>query len=154
MSLASDVKALLTTDATLVAMLTGGIYTRTELGQLGDIHDTTLPIYDANETMLPHAVIRARDQLPFGRVSDLHEQQQSTRQMVEVRVYDDATAGYGIVTPARKLVFRLLVGKHTGEGAILLPAGTHTEDYDPALENACWESETLGAHLVRNSDYD
>jgi hypothetical protein len=133
MTTTTTIKNLLAADSTLMAALTGGVYTVEELGRVG-ISRGTLP--SAHDPYLkPLAVIRCegiRETRPaFDGTAVV------VREAVSITFYADGDAGYDALVAARARAFTLL------HGITLSGAGrawwTRSEDdlHDPKLNNAC-----------------
>lgn len=110
MSYESEIAAILDADGTLDALLTGGIYVSATVGPLGITRETVEDAFDANGYLLPCALVKQRDRVPTGDVLDFDAQIESMRQIVEVWLYADSSAGYSTLDTAALRVRTLLMG--------------------------------------------
>jgi hypothetical protein len=132
MTTTTTIKNLLAADATLMAALTGGVYTVEELGRGGVSRGTLPAAYDPY--LKPLAVVRCegiREMRPaFDGVNVV------VREAVSITFYADGDAGFETLHAARARVFTLL------HGVSLSGAGrawwTRGEDdlRDPKFNNA------------------
>lgn len=95
-------------DATLMAILTGGVYTAGELGFEGITRETAAGAFDADLYLKPAALVRQRGLVPDGMVEDDVDQDTSVRQVVEVYLYQDT--GYASIDLAASRLFVLFQG--------------------------------------------
>jgi len=91
----SAIYNLLSADATLIGLLTGGVYAGKEISP-----QATSGAYDANKELLPCGLIRQEAATPWGPHPD------SGRLYVTIWFYD--RAGYASIEAARKRVYALL----------------------------------------------
>lgn len=105
------IAAILEADATLTAILTGGIYTGGEVGPLGITRDTeaTDDAFDGDGWLLPCALVKEAAIVATADVTDYGEQVQSARQRVEIWLYQDRT--YVALDSARARIRTLLMGR-------------------------------------------
>lgn len=111
MSFESEVAAILQADATLVALLTGGIYTSATAGPNGITRETVSAAFDADGYLRPTALVKQRNVVPTGDVLDFDVKLESARQMVEVWLYSDQSVGYATLDTAAARVRTLLMGR-------------------------------------------
>lgn len=92
MSREGDFKTRMAADVTLMAILTGGVYTAGELGRNGSINRQDTPnAFDATTGRLkPCAFIRQRAIVPDGGLLDMMVQDATAQQTVMIFVYQDA----------------------------------------------------------------
>lgn len=112
-------KEAMLADATLVALLTGGIYTDEEIGieglHRGDIdpsssnYSLTAAAFDERGELLPCAVIRQGGVMPYGNTQNPSQQISGTAQRVEVFFYQNRR--YTVVDAARERNYFVLQGK-------------------------------------------
>lgn len=107
MSYATSIKTLLAADTTLMATLTGGIYTYTETRKLG-INAVTTPSAFASSVLKPCLLIKDRGEIPFGGIADPNAQYITVSQVVELWLYADGDTGYGALATARDRIYALL----------------------------------------------
>lgn len=103
-----DFKTRMTNDATLMAILTGGVYTKGEVGREGITRETAPSAFDANGYLEPCALVVQRGLVPDGQVHDEEEQLASAGQVVEIYNYEDS--GYGNIDSAQARQFVLFFG--------------------------------------------
>lgn len=111
MSFESEVAAILDADATLDALLTGGIHISGTVGPLGITRETVAAAFDANGYLKPTALVRQRNLVPTGDVLDFDAKLESARQMVEVWLYSDQSDGYTTLDSAAAQVRTVLMGR-------------------------------------------
>ncbi len=108
MATEDTIAAKLNTDATLLAILTGGVYARGALGREGLTRETATAAFDANGYLEPCAVVAQRALVPDGNVQDQMSQQASASQVVEIYLYEDT--GYDNIDAAMDRIYALLQG--------------------------------------------
>lgn len=112
MSRESDFATRMAADATLMAVLTGGVYQSGTVGRLGITRETAPAAFDAGGFLLPCALVRQRGRVPDGAVRDGAAQATSVAQVVEVWLYEDA--GYSAIDAAAGRIYALLEGVTVG----------------------------------------
>lgn len=110
MSYESEIAVILDADATLDALLTGGIHQSSTVGPLGITRETVASAFDANGYLKPCALVSQRNRVPTGDVLDFDAQLESMRQIVEVWLYADSSAGYSTLDTAALRIRTLLMG--------------------------------------------
>jgi hypothetical protein len=95
-------------DGTLTAILTGGVYTRAEVGRDGITRESAPAAFDADGFLKPAALVRQRGLVPDGVVRDQIERVASAAQVVEIWLYEDR--GYASIDGALEELFGLLEG--------------------------------------------
>ncbi len=138
MSRETQFETVMEADATLVALLTGGIYTKETTGVEGLSRETTPAAFDANGYLKPCALIRQRDLVPDNAVRDPMAQKASAAQTVEIWLYADAGAGYSAIDSARNRLYTLFEGyQFAGDGFEVAWTNSLGNLRDPgALRNA------------------
>lgn len=116
MSRESDFATRMLADATLVAILTGGVFKSETTGVEGITRETT-PAAFSSGYLLPCALVRQRALVPDGAVLDPIEQDTSFTQQVEVWIYADSGAGYTAIDSARDRLFTLFQGYQFSDSA-------------------------------------
>jgi hypothetical protein len=109
MSRESEVAAYLRLDATLMAILTGGIYEYMEIMPEGirrGADSPTLSAFDANGYLKPCALVKEASLVPYGNLYDEVEKITSTSQRVEIFFYQDR--GYSAIQTAKERTYQLL----------------------------------------------
>lgn len=140
MSFEAEVAAILDADATLDALLTGGIYTSSAVGPLGITRDTVPAAFDADGYLKPCALVRQRDRVPVGDVLDYDAKLESARQVVEVWLYDDQGNGYATLDSAAARIRTLLMGEQlTGSFELRLVLWMDRRRDEGALAGAAME---------------
>lgn len=114
MSRESEFAAVLTADATLMATLTGGVYTLESVGLAGITRETQPAAFDTSGYLKPCALVRARDLVPDGAARDLIARVASASQVVEIWLYADSGAGYSAIEAAKVRLYTLLEGRQVG----------------------------------------
>lgn len=108
MSRESQFETVMEADATLMAILTGGVRTKEATGVEGVGRETTPSAFDANGYLRPTALVRQRDTVPDNAVRDLMAQTVSTSVVVEIYLYEDR--GYTNIDAAMSRLFTLFEG--------------------------------------------
>lgn len=108
MSRENDFASRMTADATLMAVLTGGVFKTETTGVEGIVRETAPTAFDANGYLKPCALVRQRALIPDGIVEDDIEQDTSVRQVVEIWLYEDR--GYTSIDAAASRLFVLFQG--------------------------------------------
>lgn len=106
MSYEVTVRTVLAADATLVALLTGGVYARRDK-RIGVNRKNTPTAYNTTGIMKPHAVVKGRTVQGMG-VKDASNQFRSTRQAVEIYIRNDGDAGFTVIQQAVTRINQLL----------------------------------------------
>lgn len=108
MSREDDFASRLTGDATLMAILTGGVWKSEDVGPEGITRDTAAAAFDASGWLKPCVLVHQRANVPDGQVSDEEAQLDSAIQMVELWFYQDR--GYDSIDAAKARCYVLLKG--------------------------------------------
>lgn len=149
MSLATDIKTLLTADATFAGLMSGGTYTVAELGPLGPSRDTNATLYDAQLRLKPLCIIVTREALSLPAVQDPVAQKAATRQAVELYFYADQYAGHATPASARARAYTLLHGKRTASGAHIYWSLDVEQQYERSADGACYERSDYETYRVK-----
>jgi hypothetical protein len=139
MSREDDFKTRMTNDATLMAILTGGVYTKGEVGREGITRETAPSAFDDDGYLEPCALVVQRGLVPDGEVHDEEEQLASAGQVVEVYLYEDS--GYGNIDSALDRLFTLFFGYQF--------TGTFPVELFNMLDRERDEGSLKGASLAR-----
>lgn len=107
MSREDDFQTLLEADGTLMAILTGGVYTKAETGRDGITRDATPDAFSSG-FLVPCALVKQRGLVPDNAIRDSEEQETSAAQVVEIYIYEDS--GYTNIDAAVARIKTLLVG--------------------------------------------
>ncbi len=102
----TGIKTFLAADATLMAILDGGIVTFDETGRNGIGPQSTPSLYDADLVLQTVLVVREVTEAPRGGIRD--SKVKSTSAPVQLWFMDDGDTGYGDINTARERVFTLL----------------------------------------------
>lgn len=149
MTLTDDIKTLLAADSTLSTPLTGGLYTFEETKRLGISKQTTPSAFNTQTGILkPCLLVKGRDPVPDGAISDLAAQYASFKQVVEIWVYNDGDAGYSVINTAIARIYVLLHGKRVSLVPLRWVNGLR-EQRDAALQYACFARDDFLALSVR-----
>lgn len=141
MSRESDFATRIAADATLMAVLTGGVYQAGSAGLEGLGREATPGAFDASGFLKPCALVRQRGNVPDGNVRDGLAQVVSATQVIEIWLYCDQSAGY---TPIDAALARLFV---LFEGYIF--ADSYPVELVNVIDRARDEGALSGASLAR-----
>lgn len=118
MSAENDIATVMEADATLMATLTGGVYTSAEVGRDGITRDTAAAAFDTSGYLKPCALVRQRGLVPDGVLVEQETPAASATQVVEIYVYEDS--GYSSIDTALNRLFVLLLGRQLSSGSFPL----------------------------------
>lgn len=139
MSAQSDaVKTLLAADATLVAILTGGIHEFTQVGK-NVLTQDALPAsaYDSNGIMKPLALVHARSENNWGPGYDHANRYKSVRDVIEIYLCRDGDTTAVNLNGAMSRVLFLTDGQFVGGGWAEV-INRLDDDREPILNNALY----------------
>ena len=125
-------------DATLMAILTGKVWTAGEVGLEGITRETA-PTAFSGGYLLPCALVRQRGRIPTTDVVDYIEQVTSAIQIVEVWLYEDR--GYTSIDAAAARLYTLFQGH--------IMAGTFEIRLANVIDRQRDEGSLAGASLAR-----
>lgn len=108
MSIESTVATYLEADATLMATLTGGVYTSAEVGREGITRGTASEAFGTDGYLKPCALVKQRGPVPDGMLVEQGDPAASFTQVVEIYLYEDS--GYSSIDTALGRLFALLYG--------------------------------------------
>ncbi|NDJ63284.1 MAG: hypothetical protein GYB67_19345, partial [Chloroflexi bacterium] len=111
---ADAIKTLLADDPTLIAALPGGLHTFADIGRTGISRLTIPAAYDTAGYLRPFAVIKCRDEQPWGNLADSAAQVSGARAIVEIYLYSDGDDDFTALEVARERIYALL--QHTFVG--------------------------------------
>jgi hypothetical protein len=111
---------VMSNDAALTAILLGGIYQASQLGEDGITRKETPTAFDADGWLLPCALIVERSRVPSNEIMDYEDQEYSTNQVVEVWLYQDA--GFTAIDAAIARLLTLFLGRRLGGSWELYPS--------------------------------
>lgn len=149
MSYEAEIAAILDADATLDALLTGGIHTSVSAGPMGISRDTTPGAFDANGYLKPTALVNQRDKVPTGDVLDYETQAESFRQIVQIWLYNDSGSGYATLDTAAARIRTLLMGETlTDSFELRLALWMDRQRDDGALAGAAMERVDIQVDFV------
>jgi hypothetical protein len=109
-----DFKALMVADTTLMATLTGGVFTSAVVNPQGFSRDEDSPTagaFDANGWLKPCALVHQRSETPDGFADDPIAKHTSVIQVVEIYLYQDPGGNYSAIDTARARLLQVLVGE-------------------------------------------
>jgi len=137
MSRETDFETVMEADATLMAILTGGVWAKEATGVEGLARETTPSVFDANGYLKPCALIHQRDLVPDGAARDPLAQKASASQVVEIYLYADAGAGYSAIQSAKGRLYTLFEGYQFADSLEVFWVNSLGNLRDPgALRNA------------------
>lgn len=132
MSRENDFYELLTGNATLLATLTGGVFTTEGVGIDGITRDTAPAAFAASGFLKPCALVHERSLVPDGVARDSLALTFTARQIVEVYLYCDSADGYTPIDTAKARVIRLLMGHQFSDSFELELVNVVTRLREPA----------------------
>jgi hypothetical protein len=150
MALAEAVVALLTAEAQLTALFTGGIVSLNQIGGLGLTKRSYPDAWEPPDrlVMRPTLMVRTfREQVTLD-ITDEDLQYRGTRSVVRLEYFDDRSHGWTTLYNAMPIVYRVLESKSAGGKRLMY------QDYDDTirvkdLDYACAIVETYFARGVR-----
>lgn len=89
MSRETDFETVMEADATLMAILTGGVYPFGSLGLEGITRESVPTAFDANGYLKPCCIVKQRAAVPDGVLDDMITKEATTGQAVELWFYED-----------------------------------------------------------------
>jgi len=136
----ATVKTLLAADATLVALLTGGIFTKREIGDAGvdrnnSVTSSAYVSVGDYPVLQPCLVIVSRGFIPDGNRADAPSKTVSGRQIIELWFYSDQSIGFGTIESARDRCYALLQMESISGVGILTLVNNINDKYAPELDN-------------------
>lgn len=144
----TTLKAVLAADTGaggFATLLTGGIYTRSELKRPG-LTQKTAPGAWSGPVMLPCCLIRERSNVPDNQINDAGAQVRSKQKTFLIVLYSDGDGNRSTLEAANARLFVLLEGKRFS-GSALIDAGT-IWGHEEALNNAHMGRATYYAYGV------
>lgn len=108
MSREEDFKAIMVADATLMAILTGGVYTVDEVSREGITRETNPGAFGTDGFLLPCALVSVRSARPNQAIRDEASTLTSADIVVEIYNYEDQ--GYENIDAAQARQFTLFQG--------------------------------------------
>lgn len=127
------VRDWLNNDATLSAILTGGVYVFDTIPTEG-INRTTMPsAYGVNGLLLPVGVVKGREVLPFGNIRDTQAVYQTVRQPIEVYLYCDRAGSSATLASACDHIWAI---SHSYAGLFRLLYRSQVLSRDNTMNNA------------------
>lgn len=152
MSYSASIVALLNADATLVALLTGGIYGFEYAGRKGLNRIEVVQAYIKKTGLLkPLCIIYESAAIPTGEAINPATGYMSTVTPIRGWVYDDGDAGYGTVATAEARMYRDLNFCRLS-GAFQILWGTTLKDRrEPLLDDACYYEFDAKVHGWRTN---
>lgn len=115
MSVEREIADIMQADVTLMATLTGGVYTSAGVGRDGITRDTAPAAFDASGYLKPCALVRQRGAVPDGVLVEADGPAASAAQRVEIYLYEDN--GYGNIDTALDRLLVLLLGRQLNSGS-------------------------------------
>lgn len=108
MSRESDFKTRMEADTTLMATLTGGVFTSASVGRDGITRTSAAAAFDSSGYLKPCALVKQRGLIPDLVVNDQEAGVASATQVVEIWLYQDS--GYDSIDTALNRLFVLFHG--------------------------------------------
>jgi hypothetical protein len=137
MSITTVIRDFLETDATLLATLTGGIYSEDEVGRNGLSEERAPNAFTTGGSMKPNAIVQQRTEFPWGGGNDSQAKWNTQRAVVEIYLRTDGAGTYSALETAANRIARDLHNVFvTGAGALKEIYKTIDRDGSPAMENA------------------
>lgn len=133
MTVQADIAAVLQASASLLAVLTGGVYTQDNVSEIS--RQTTAAAFDTNNELKPCALVTEGTEIPRGGIDHTG---QGVSVQTPVNIYFYEREGYGNIAAAMALTFTLLNGKKIG-------ASTFRVEYEN--ENKNQEDQALKCPL-------
>jgi len=133
MAISESIRDVLAADATLTALLVGGIYSYAQTRRNGISRVTTPDAYEAGGFLRACAIIKASDAKSAASIRDSAA---GLRQTVTVYLYDDGDNGYGAILAARDRAVALLDRVWIDGVGYLRRIGGADDERDPKLNNA------------------
>lgn len=144
-----DFATLMAADATLVAILTGGIYKSGTVGNEGITRETAPTTFDANGYLKPCALVAQRAAVPDNQVRDGMAQHTSTVQVVEIWLYQDG-GGYTSIDAAKARLYVLFEGYPFADSLPVESVNEVSRERDEgALKGASLERVDFAVYSVR-----
>lgn len=150
MSYSGAIHTLLSADAILLGILTGGIYHKRDMTTEGIDRDGTPDAFDTIGLLKPCLVVKGRGNIPTNQLVDLAVQYTTTSQVVELWFYTDRDAGWDTLVSATEQVYALLQGKKV-TGAAEMSLTNEIEGRAPELDNAVFirhDYQVVGRRVV------
>lgn len=126
-------------DATLMATLTGGVFTRGAIGLGGINRDSTPSAFDSSGWLRPCALVRQRGRVADDAIRDMQSQATSTVQVVEIYIYQDNA--YDQIETAMNRIYALFQGHRFSDTADLYVANVIDRERD--------DGPQMGASMAR-----
>ena len=108
MSREADFKTHMEADATLMALLTGGVFTSAGVGRDGITRTSAAAAFDGSGYLKPCALVKQRGLIPDLEVNDQEAGVASATQVIEIWLYEDT--GYISIDAALNRLFVLFHG--------------------------------------------
>lgn len=130
---------ILTADADLLNILTGGIYVFQDSGRKGMNRIQLMEAYiKENGLLKPTCIIYEVEDRFDGQAADANTGFRSTQTPILGWVYDDGDAGYDVIESAELIMYRLLQGTSIPDGFQFLWGHTLRNKREQLLEDACY----------------
>jgi hypothetical protein len=130
-------------------LLTGGIYTRTELGLSGITEDTAPSAFDSTTGLLkPCALIVTGEEIPDEQIVDEGGQVASYEETARIYIYQDGSTTRSTAETVANRVYKLFHGKQVSYKHALWKGTIKTRE--PAMQNAHLVRVSLGIHGVKS----
>lgn len=142
-----DVATRMTSDATLVAILTGGVFKAGTVGRLGITRDTAPGAFNG-VALKPCALVKQRGLIPDFEIQDFDERHASATQVIEVWLYEDS--GFSNIDAAMARLWTLFFGyKFSDSWPVEVTNEINRQRDDGALKGASLARMDLLVRSVR-----
>lgn len=131
-----NITAQLKTNANLVSIVTGGIYTYAEVGRNGLSPSRTPTAYDSTGALLPTILVRVPHKQEFFGVRDVAKQVKSFRLIAEIFFYIDGNSAVSTFTTMYNEVTKTLDDRFLNNVGRMRELRQVGYDYDPDMNNA------------------
>lgn len=139
MAIEDEIKTVLSADSTFTSAMTGGVFTRDDLGRMGMEQGNNPTLYDSDLRLKYVCLINPRDEIGTNAIRDDVEKVHSYQQVVELYFYADGDASRATLVSARDRAYALLHGLRTATSNARLEWLSNRRGYDYALDNAMYE---------------
>lgn len=141
MTILSAIKTILEADATLLATATGGVWDWDESGAQGINRTSTTAAFDSNGVIKPCVLLKARAENPDFILRDPSNKYNSTRQVIEVWLYQDNA--YSSITTMKTRIYALLAETQVTGAFWVSWAGGSGQQFDYDLRSCVEREEYL-----------
>lgn len=149
---ADSITTLLSGDATLTAILTGGVHNYSGLGRKGLERIQTSQAFSPTTGIIkPVCIVLMLEERPDGQAFDPGSGYMSTVTPVYTYLYDNGDAGYGAIAQAQARIYTLLNAQQIPNAFQVLWAGGLRDKREPLLQDAAFYRDDWRVHGFRIS---